>query len=504
TNTGVTWSVVEGATHGSVSASGLYTAPATLPTPPTATVRATSDADPTEHADATVTITDSPPGDNVLSVGTGTVPAAIPLRLENEEAVKGVQTDVQFDPAVVSYVSGEATGRGAGMSFSASVVGGNAVRVVLYYADASTLPAGSGAIANLTFECLESPDSSVLTPTNTILSDPSGDPLGVTNEPGSVTCGGGTEIEVTVSPAAATVQVGMTQQFTATVTGTTNTGVTWSVVEGATYGSISGSGLYTAPATLPSPPAATVRATSVADPSEFDEAAVTITDPDPPEGNVLSMGEATGQMGGQASVPLNLENEDVVKGVQTDVQFDPAVVSYVSGEATGRGTGMSYSASVVGGNKVRVILYYADATTLPAGSGPLADLTFSLIGADGSSTPLTPTATILSDPAGDPLPVTEEAGEIAIGGAAPTLEIFVLRNPGRLRNLQVFVAADQNLASLAVSAGGTPVAMEETDPVHEIHRGTVHVSESLDEILISATGTNGSGEEGSVQTTLTF
>ncbi len=84
-------------------------------------------------------------------------------------------------------------------------------------------------------------------------------------------------ISVSVSPATASVGVGQTQQFTATVTGTTNTAVTWSVAGGAANGTITGSGLYTAPATVPSPPQVTVTATSVADSTKSASATVTIT-----------------------------------------------------------------------------------------------------------------------------------------------------------------------------------------------------------------------------------
>ena len=53
-------------------------------------------------------------------------------------------------------------------------------------------------------------------------------------------------ISVTVSPNAATLLRGATQSFTTTVTGTTNTAVTWSVQENL-GGTIDSTGLYTAP-----------------------------------------------------------------------------------------------------------------------------------------------------------------------------------------------------------------------------------------------------------------
>lgn len=66
-------------------------------------------------------------------------------------------------------------------------------------------------------------------------------------------CGGGSgsagqPISVTISPAAASIAPAATQTFTAAVANTTNTAVTWSVQEGATGGSITNAGVYTAPA----------------------------------------------------------------------------------------------------------------------------------------------------------------------------------------------------------------------------------------------------------------
>ncbi len=75
-----------------------------------------------------------------------------------------------------------------------------------------------------------------------------------------------------------------TQAFTASVKGTTDTGVTWTVNGVAngnsTYGTITGSGLsvtYHAPASVPSPATFKVTATSSADPSKSASVTVTIT-----------------------------------------------------------------------------------------------------------------------------------------------------------------------------------------------------------------------------------
>lgn len=86
-----------------------------------------------------------------------------------------------------------------------------------------------------------------------------------------------TSVSVSVAPATASVAVGKTQQFTATVAGTSNTAVTWSVAGGAGNGMVSSSGMYTAPATVPNPATVSVTATSQADSTKLGTAMVTVT-----------------------------------------------------------------------------------------------------------------------------------------------------------------------------------------------------------------------------------
>lgn len=80
-------------------------------------------------------------------------------------------------------------------------------------------------------------------------------------------------VSVTVSPATSSVDQGDTIQFFATVGGSSNHAVTWSVQEGAAGGSISQSGQYNAPAAAMD---VHVVATSVADPSKSFNALVTV------------------------------------------------------------------------------------------------------------------------------------------------------------------------------------------------------------------------------------
>jgi hypothetical protein len=92
--------------------------------------------------------------------------------------------------------------------------------------------------------------------------------------------GGKKSVTVVIDPKTQSVVVATTQQFTATVTGSSNTVVAWSV-SGANCstqdcGSISAAGLYTAPGTIPSPALIAVNATANANSADFAAAAVTI------------------------------------------------------------------------------------------------------------------------------------------------------------------------------------------------------------------------------------
>jgi hypothetical protein len=80
-------------------------------------------------------------------------------------------------------------------------------------------------------------------------------------------------VRVTISPTAATLPVGGTRTFSAAVTGTSNTVVTWSIQEGASGGSITSGGVYTAPNV---PGTYHVVATSQADPTKHATATITV------------------------------------------------------------------------------------------------------------------------------------------------------------------------------------------------------------------------------------
>jgi hypothetical protein len=84
-----------------------------------------------------------------------------------------------------------------------------------------------------------------------------------------------TTVKVTVSPTSTTLSASQTQQFKATVTGTSNTAVSWSL--NSAVGTVSSSGLYTAPASITSAQTIYITADSNADPSVYAFAPISLT-----------------------------------------------------------------------------------------------------------------------------------------------------------------------------------------------------------------------------------
>jgi len=242
-NTAVTWTLsgtgCSGATCGTITATGLYTAPAAIPNPATVTVTATSQADTTKSGKATVTIV---------------APVAVSVSPGSANVVTGAQQ--QFTAAVTGTANTLVTWTLSGGGCSGATCG-TISAAGLYTAPASV------------------PNPATVTVTATSQADKT--------KSGKATVTVIPPVAVSVSPTTASVTTGAQQQFTATVTGTANTAVTWSVsgagCSGAACGTISASGLYTAPATVPVPSTVTVTATSQADTTKTGKATVTIIPP---------------------------------------------------------------------------------------------------------------------------------------------------------------------------------------------------------------------------------
>ncbi len=160
-------------------------------------------------------------------------------------------------------------------------------------------------------------------------------------------CGGysSTRISVTVSPTTVTVIVNGTQQFTATVTGATDTSVKWLVNDTAggnsTVGTISTTGFYTAPATLPSPATVTVKATANADSTTSATATVTLD-----SGVRVSVSPKVATIGTLEMLPFTatVTNDTQNQGVTWTVTCTGTACGTVSPTSTASGVATTYTA----------------------------------------------------------------------------------------------------------------------------------------------------------------
>jgi len=130
-------------------------------------------------------------------------------------------------------------------------------------------------------------------------------------------------VSVALSAASPDVLLGATDQVTATVTGSSNQNVSWFVnaVAGgnATVGTISASGVYSAPSTMPAAGTVTIKAVSAADSSASATATLTLWNPSPTLSSASPQSFATG------AFTLTINGGNFVNGAQ--VLFAGAALS---------------------------------------------------------------------------------------------------------------------------------------------------------------------------------
>jgi hypothetical protein len=169
-----------------------WTVPAVPTTQARIRVRASDGADEGQGVSAgNFTIVVPEVGENTLAVGTGAGAAGasvtVALGLVNENAVKGLQADLLYDPAVATLAGFAAAGRGTGMTAAMNVVSAGRARIVLYHDGASAIAPGDGQIAGLVFELDGTAGAqSAVTLQEVILSDPMGLELAVDVTAGSL------------------------------------------------------------------------------------------------------------------------------------------------------------------------------------------------------------------------------------------------------------------------------------------------------------------------------
>jgi hypothetical protein len=256
----VTWSV-NGISGGNSSVGAIlpnagntavYTAPASVPSPPTVTIAATSTADPTKSGTATVTIT--------CSATNSIAPATATLGLGQPQ----------------TFTASLCAAPGAQIFWDVNgIPGGNATFGIIVVTNATTavFTAPQNQPTPSSFPIHATAGSATATATVTIVSG----------------------VNVTISPASATLNLNQRQTFTANVTGTTDASLTWAV-DGIANGNasvgvlcqqgtnpcqppsipFSGNIDYMAPSAVPTPNPVTLTATSAADPTRSASALITI------------------------------------------------------------------------------------------------------------------------------------------------------------------------------------------------------------------------------------
>jgi hypothetical protein len=264
-NATVIWSVREGAAGGSITGAGAYIAPIS---PGTFHVVATSMADKTKSASATVTV---PP------------------------------LAVAISPSAVTMTSGETR------IFTAAVTGSLNQMVIWSVQEGSaagTINSSGVYLAPAAFGTFHvvaaSQADSTKTATAMVLVSP---------------------LSIAVTPPMVTVGPGSTRTFTASVTGSSNTDVTWSVLEGA-GGTITMAGIYTAPTTLG---ISHVVATSVANTSKNATATVSVVS----SGFFTPTGSMNDARGGFFTGTLLANGKVLVAGGDSGA----GCVDYVDGDA---------------------------------------------------------------------------------------------------------------------------------------------------------------------------
>ena len=365
---GVVWTISPAV--GSISSSGVYTAPSSIPAAQNVTVTATSIWDNSSTASAVISLepvavsmtpasSSLSPGQNLVLTttvsatsntgltwslipatgsltpnGTGAVytpppsvsraQAVIISATSTADPTKSASTVVKLIPINVSVTPATSMITSPQTQLlTASISPASGVTWSLSPAMGSLSTAGTSAVYSSPAS-MSGPQN--ITVTATSVSDP-------TRSASSSIFVTPSKISVTIGPHGSALSNGQTVQLSATVMNTANTAVSWSL--SAAIGVISSAGLYTAPALIASAQTVTVTATSVADPTKSASTTLSLV-PDvvPP---VITLTSPASGATVSGSIVVTATASDNV-GV-TNVQFS------VDGTSVGSSASAPYSAT---------------------------------------------------------------------------------------------------------------------------------------------------------------
>jgi hypothetical protein len=265
TNTAVNWSLTP--SMGSIS-NGLYTAPSNLTSQQTVTLTAVSQADPTKTASASLILK----------------PISKPV---------SAPVTISLSPGSASLLGGQSA------TFTPSV-SGTTNKAVTW-----SISPQVGSITNGIYQAPAIVSSQqIVSITAASVADPS--------ETATVTVSL-TSIAVTLTPPTVSLGAGASSTFSASVVGTSNTAVSWSV--SPAIGTVV-NGVYTAPATVTSAQNVTITATSVADTTKTATATVSLAaTPPPPTNTTVTLPlEVLGANGTTVSATVNIPSGSNLSG----------------------------------------------------------------------------------------------------------------------------------------------------------------------------------------------
>jgi hypothetical protein len=331
-NTAVTWQVsgVPGgdAVHGVIDASGMYTAPSSVPSPPGVTITAVSQAQSAVTATAQVTI-----GAPAPAVSVTVAPTSTSVQVSHTQSITAtVQNDNQNKGVTWALGGTGCVGATCGTLSATSSASGTAITY--------TAPAAVPAPALVTVTAKSVADTTkTAAVTVTVASAP-------------------VVIAVAVTPTGASVQGGRTQSFTATIQNDGQSkGATWALsgagCKGAACGTLSAAAsasgvaiVYTAPTTVPTPGTVTLTAKSVTDTTKTAVATITVTPP-PPIVVTVTPTAASVQTGKTQSITATVQNDTLNKGLTwtlTGAGCSGATCGTLSAASSASGAAVTYTA----------------------------------------------------------------------------------------------------------------------------------------------------------------
>jgi hypothetical protein len=347
-NTAVTWSYSPQV--GTLTAGGLYTAPASITAMQSVVVTATSQADTTKSASATVSLLPPAAAFNPIYINSGGPAYTDTLGnnwLADADFAGGSEASTTKAIANTTDPTLYQTERYGNSTYTFTVAPGK-YNVVLKFAEIYWTSAGqrifnvaiNGSPVLSNFDIIAAAGAPLTAIDETFPVTVTGSSITVQFSTGSadlpkisaIAIKAGSPVSIQINPASVALAAGQSQQFGATVTGSTNTGVTWSyspqvgtlVTSGAT------AGLYTAPGTITAAQNVSVTATSAAAPTQASSAVVNLVPPFSPilvDSGGLAYTDSLGQNwsvdtgftgGNEASTASNVLNSSDPKLYQTE------------------------------------------------------------------------------------------------------------------------------------------------------------------------------------------